>query len=390
MHYSQLSVSSQTPFIDYIPAEVKGLTGSEWRIVFYVRQPGTEQMKRFRRRVKPLRNKRERLRYAKRICHDLNTKLRKGWSPFVADYGKKDYLPLHVALDRYLSQNEKLYKGGQLRKATRDHYVSMTNLLLHYLKDIGKEDMFCVEFNRAFVINYKDYIYFQKKRSATTVNNYLGYCCVLANYLLDRGYIQSNSVNGIPSMKTEKKKREVIDPLSRKQIFEYFKENNPQYLTLCLMVFYCFIRRTEITRLTVGEVQLENGIILLPANQSKNRKTQAVTIPKKLIQRLERHIEGYPKTAYLFSSDNFRPGKIALKPKKISDDWAKMRNKLKLKNTYQFYSLKDSGITELFLMNVPLIKIRDQARHHDIRMTEAYTPRQYEKDQTISTIDFEF
>ena len=206
---------------------------------------------------------------------------------------------------------------------------------------------------------------------------------------MDRGYIKSNSVVGIPTMTVEEKKREVIDPLSRKKIFEYFKEQDPNFLTLCMLIYFCFIRRTEITRIQVGDIQIQNGIILLPSKRTKNKKTQAVTIPKKLLLRLSEHVDGANTDDFLFSN-NFLPGKNPIKPKKISDTWSAMRKILELKSTYQFYSLKDTGITQLFLMNVPLIKIRDQARHHDIRMTEKYTPRNYEKDQLLSTIDFEF
>ena len=163
MHTPHHIQSSRIPFIDYVPAELKETGNRNWRIVFYVRIPGSSKMKRFRRRVKPIPVKRDRIRYAKQICLELNKKLEQGWSPFTADYGNKDFLPLTVALDRYIQQNEKLYEGGQLRKASRDHYQSMTNLLLNYIKNIGKEEMFCIEFNRSFVINYKDYIYFVKK-----------------------------------------------------------------------------------------------------------------------------------------------------------------------------------------------------------------------------------
>jgi hypothetical protein len=79
-----------------------------------------------------------------------------------------------------------------------------------------------------------------------------------------------------------------------------------------------------------------------------------------------------------------------LNPKKISDTWSKIRAELNFKAEYQFYSLKDTGITELFLLNVAVIKIRDQARHHDIKITETYTPRNYVCDDTIKNLDFNF
>ncbi len=390
MHKSQKPLSSQIPLVDYIPAELRELKNGTWRIVYYARIPGSTKMRLFKRRVRPMSNKKERRRYGKRMCAELNNKLHNGWSPFHEESSSSEYVTLKEALERFNTQNEKLYNGDQLRQASLKSYQSMANRLLTYIKEIDKEKMFCIEFNRSFVVNYKDYIYFKKKRTATTVNNYINFCQVLANYLVDRGYIKNNTITGIPLMKAEKKKREVIDQNSRKKIFRYYKENNQSYLTLCLMVFYCFIRRTELTRLKICDIQFDKGIIVLPARLSKNRKTQSVTIPKKLLERLENHISGYSSELYVFSNNNFKPGESTLKPKKISDTWRKMRAELALPDSYQFYSLKDSGITELFLMNVPLIKIRDQARHQDIRMTEKYTPRSYEKDQTISSIDFEF
>lgn len=156
------------------------------------------------------------------------------------------------------------------------------------------------------------------------------------------------------------------------------------------MVYYCFIRRTEMTKLRVQDVKLHEGIIVVPKEISKNKKTEAITIPKMLGSYLVDHLQGAIQSDYLFSGNGFLPGEVQLKPKKISDTWSRMRTKLKIKNTYQFYSLKDTGITELFLMNVPMIKIRDQARHHDIKITETYTPRNYTKDDTIAGIDFTF
>lgn len=102
------------------------------------------------------------------------------------------------------------------------------------------------------------------------------------------------------------------------------------------------------------------------------------------------HLEKATKEDYLFSDDNFKPGPRKLEPKKISDTWSKMREVLKFKNEYQFYSLKDTGITQLFNLDVPLIKIRDQARHHDIKITETYTPRNYASDETIRSLEFNF
>lgn len=50
---------------------------------------------------------------------------------------------------------------------------------------------------------------------------------------------------------------------------------------------------------------------------------------------------------------------------------------------YHFYGLKDTGITDLFLLGLPAIKIRDQARHSSVSITELYTPYNMGCDEFI-------
>ena len=75
MENFQKSPTSKIPYIDFVPAEVKETAGDNWRIVFYSKKPGTDKMERFRRRVKKLDGYQKRMRFAKRICAEINNKL---------------------------------------------------------------------------------------------------------------------------------------------------------------------------------------------------------------------------------------------------------------------------------------------------------------------------
>ena len=94
-----------------------------------------------------------------------------------------------------------------------------------------------------------------------------------------------------------------------------------------------------------------------------------------LIPFLVNHLKNAEMGDYLFSN-NYLPGRNKLPPKKISDEWVKVRTALNLPKKYQWYSLKDTGITNLLKAGVPPIAVRDQARHHSITQTEAYTPKE--------------
>ncbi|HEA30294.1 MAG TPA: site-specific integrase [Leeuwenhoekiella sp.] len=378
------------PFIDYEPAEVKEKTGPNWRIVFRCRIPGTNKMKRFRHRVKKMASTRDRDRYAKRICVEINKKLERGWSPFAEETKYKEYKMLIPAMDKFLANFQEQERRGKLRTPTLKAYTSQIRMLKNFLNQIDKENLLCAEFTKPFVSNYLDYIYYDRKRSPRTVNNYLAFCRYLATLMVDREYLPVNTITKIQPLTEGKKVREIIDDETRVKIFKELLATNPRFLVCCLTVYYCFIRRTELTKLKVKHVQLAQAVINIPATISKNKKDDIVTIPKALIPYLIDNIKGANQKDFLFSNRHLMPGETAVQPKYISDQWAKLRKKLGFKETYQFYSLKDTGITKLFMMGIPTIKIRDQARHHDITITEKYTPRNFNRDDTIFSAGLDF
>ncbi len=385
-----LNKTHKIPHIDFVPAQIKETKGENWRIVFYVRKPGTNEMQRFRRRVRKIQGKRSRMRYAKRICSEINGKLNDGWSPFIEGQSRDEYRMFSDVMAMFLEQCERKVIDGNLRPDSLRAYESYVNNIFNYLKKRGKSEMFAIEFTKKFVIDFTDYIYFEKKRTARTSNNYLSFCSILANFMRDREFIPGDPTNGIRKRKNSRKKREVIPAPIRQSIFRYQSFKDKHFLTLCLTVYFCFIRRTEISKLLVRHVDLTNDTIFIPGEISKNSKDGIVTIPKKLKELLLLHLARATEEDFLFSGKDFKPGPLKLKPKKISDTWARMRKELEFKQEYQFYSLKDTGITELFRLNVPTIKIRDQARHYDIKVTEAYTPRNYTCDETIKHLNFDF
>lgn len=90
---------------------------------------------------------------------------------------------------------------------------------------------------------------------------------------------------------------------------------------------------------------------------------------------IELDIFRYPGDYYLFS-DDFRPGKERKSEKNFRDYWLrKVRHTLGFSQRYKFYSLKDTGITNMLKSNKDVLTVRDQARHSSILITNTYTPR---------------
>ena len=131
--------------------------------------------------------------------------------------------------------------------------------------------------------------------------------------------------------------------------------------------------------LQVGDISYKNRVILIRREVAKNRKEQITTLPEVVIRMmLDLEIHSHPDNYYIFS-DNFMPGKDRRSEKAFRDEWLKMRRKLKLPENYQFYSLKDSGVSDMLDKNVPAIAVRDQARHSSVSVTEIYTQKRARK-----------
>ncbi len=125
----------------------------------------------------------------------------------------------------------------------------------------------------------------------------------------------------------------------------------------------------------------------IPASCSKNKKEQTITIPKKvLFYGIHLGIFSAPMDYYIFSY-GLRPGKEEINPKHFRDHWDNLRKPLCLRPEWKFYSLKDTGITEMLKNKVAAIGVRDQARHSSLAITELYTDHSEEANPIIQELD---
>jgi integrase len=126
--------------------------------------------------------------------------------------------------------------------------------------------------------------------------------------------------------------------------------------------------------LKIEQINLKNQTIFIPGDIAKNHKDAIVTLPAKVITlMIELNVFTYPGNFFLFGN-GFTPSKEWRDNKQFRDFWdRKVRKELNFKSEYKFYSLKDTGITNM-LKKYDTITVRDQARHADILMTDTYTP----------------
>lgn len=382
-----IKYTSSVIFVHYKPAELK--LNKEWIIVYYAKNPVTEKLERIRLRVPSMKSRTNRLKHAKLLISEINLKLSNGWSPFIEESGK-NYRSFNSCVDDFLLSLNKQEKDNVKRPDTLRTYKSNLNLLQQFIEVKKLKIVFALEINKRFCIDYLDWIYIDRSSSPRTRNNHLIFLKLFCSFLVNKGVYNENPTVGILPMKLITKKREIYPVNIKQKIHDELLRYNNGFYAMCMSTYFCFIRNTELGKLKVWMIDLENSSITLPEDVSKNKKHEVVTIPTQFIETLKNHLTNAKITDYVFSNDNFMPGEKQMSSRKIGTAWESLRKTLRIPSKYQFYSMKDTGITDLLNSGVPAIKVRDQARHHDIKITELYTPRKISADETIQNANIQF
>ena len=371
---------------DYRPARL--CKGKYWYIAFNAIDPETKKMREKRIRVSHVKNKNDRAKYATELMKRINENLAKGWNPFVNYEHQKQYKTLSQAIDHFLTINEKKLKEDVIKENTYKDYCSY----LKNFKNWVKQDIYVYKLNKTLISDFLEHIYLERNRSAQTRNNYLNNLRIFSGFLVEKDYLKFKPTDGLTNLKKGTKKRTVISSFDLKRLKEYLtKENELHYLLACELLFFTFIRPLEMSQLKIKDISFKNQTINLSSLITKNRKNDIVTLPKNIVDSfLDLKIYEYPNDFYIFSK-NFIPGPDQTSSKQFRDKWLSIRKALKFPVSYQFYSLKDTGITNLMGILKDTRQVRDQARHSSIAITDIYTPHNsMVGNENIKRLDLSF
>lgn len=364
--------SSEVDFVkQYTPPVLR--EGKEWFIDFYCYDPSLRRLRRKRIKCNRIKGVRERRAWAREVMQRISKQLSRGWNPWI----EQDLGNLHTVeevfthYDNYL---DKMFNSGYMRKQTYANYKSRMKNVLEYIHK--REPIYYMyQFDRGYISEFLDHIFIERDNNGQTRNNYLSWIATFCGWCVEKNYLQRRPTDGISYIDKRhlRKSREVIPTATVKKIGVWVKKHDPNFMLACYLLYNCFIRPVEMTRLKIGWINVEQGTITIPGEASKNRETMSVTLPKKvLFYAMELGLFKHASSDYIFST-KLRPGTEQIDPKIFRDHWRKVRNALKLPKQYQFYSLKDTGITEMLDAKMASITVRDQARHSSLAITELYT-----------------
>ena len=356
--------------------------GKTWFVDFFVYDPCSDSMRRKKYMLGRYSSKRERETMGAILVSNLVEKLKKGWNPFIATKNTRRLTAFSDVLRKYEDYTLIAEGKGILKHKTAVDYRSRLKQLRIYLQEAGVNIQFVYQFDKAFVIDFLDYLILDKDVSAKTRNNYRTWLSTFATWLKERQYIDANFIEDIHMLKEEDKKR---DPIPQKELHRlkiYGLQHNPAFYLACMMEYYCFIRPDELRYVKIGDISIKDQTVYVHPEFAKNRKGQYVALNDQVIKiMLDQRVFDHPSHHYLISRD-LTPGPEQSYINQFRYEWAKIRKALGWPMSYQFYSLKDSGIRDLANAE-GIVVARDQARHTDVSVTNKYLKNtRYAHDET--------
>ena len=323
-----------------------------------------------------IKGKRQQRIYGMEIIKKLTEKLLNGWNPWIEVSHPAEYALFSDVCTKYKAYLSKLVKEGGIRPGTVRNYSTKLAFLVSWIEKNKVSLTYVYQFDKTVVAKFLDFIFVERNNTLRTRNNYVGWLKSFSRYLMDRNYVKSDPTLGISATtKLGKKGRNVIPDNILIKVKAYLEKENKHFLLACYMLHYLFIRPHEMIYIKIKDISLNNKTVMLSGSYTKNGKDSVITLPNHVIDLLqELKIFSYPPGYYLFGKE-FRPGVKRLFEGCLSRYWrTQVQEKLGIDKSYKFYSLKDTGITNMIRAHTDLLSVRDQARHSSVSMTNVYTP----------------
>ena len=354
----------------------------EVKVSFYAFDPESGMLKRklvrLNRELKHIKGKRAKREYAEGVASRIRDELKAGWNPWMQQTDDLVYVRWEDACERYKAYLAKQLNEHNMRPESVASYMSYQRVLMRWVTAERKNVKYAYQFDKRLVDAFLDYVFIDKDNSIQTRNNYLSWVKSFSSWMLGKSYIEQDPTASIPRMKMKGhgKNRDVIPDSVLKGIHDYLETHNRHYLLACYLLHYLFVRPHEIARLKIEDFSLHNKTLLIHGDVAKNWQDAVVTLPVHVIElMLDLDVFQSPGSYYLFS-DDFKPGREFRSEKCFRDYWTRvLRKDLKFSDRYKFYSLKDTGITNMLRANTDVLSVRDQARHSSILITDMYTPK---------------
>lgn len=264
-------------------------------------------------------------------------------------------------------------KNVSVRLRTRQSYKHAIDLLSRWMDKKNLSKMEVGDFEKKHAIEFADWLQKDKSYAGKTTNNTIGDLKSLFYMLVHREICKENPFSAVKKLKEEEGKNVAFTPDEVDKVLKFMKKANLRLYYATQFVRYGFIRKTELTGLKVRNINLKSHTITIPADVSKNRKHDSVTIPQSLEKIiLEMGLDKADPDLYIFGKGLETCNRKERRTADISNAHREIIEALGMRKELIFYGWKHTGCVELYnKVRDPYVVCR-QCRHSDIRMTMRY------------------
>jgi integrase len=282
----------------------------------------------------------------------LHEKLKEGWNPTIPDVIQEQTdLTIGKALDFAMEK-----KSPNLGSKTISGYNGTIKFVKEAIKKLDFESLPITEVKRVHIKLIVEKAKKQRKWSNNAYNKHLNHLKAILSELIQWDIIETNpahNIKNLPVSESDANQPASVDVVNK--IKKELEAKYPDFYNFVITIFHTGIRPEEITKITLGMIDLKNSEITLPAEITKTKRKRIVPINQHLMEYYQKmNLENLPNDYYLFGSfrepgkgnigkfNDFIPG-----PTKMNRDTATRRWETIVKKglgiSMNMYSLKHHG-----------------------------------------------
>ena len=277
-----------------------GDMNKDWYVEYSMRDPYTGKMKRFREYAgfKSIDTAEGRYALGQQLVNDLKEKMAKGWSPFegmpttyednivmshiAKRWGneREGVVTIRVHLSEFLAM-----KKIEVTQKSYQTYQSKLRIFCEWAEHSGIDKIHVGFITTEHIQDFLRMIAESKQLSRLTLQKYEQILHSFFDWLIRvKKVVKENPVTDIPRMgRVVDQAAKPIPDKERSLLLAAMRKYDRQLWIVCQLQYYCAIRPGECRLLKVGDIDFESGVIRVPQDVSKNRQTEAVSMPAQIV-----------------------------------------------------------------------------------------------------------
>jgi len=383
--------------------------------------------KQYRNGINYAKSRREREKLGNALVTYLKKKLQSGWNPLPAERRAPTDVPktIREAIEKVIA-----IKTSSMTEKSVDNYEDISNMFLKWCAKYEYDTLPLRLFSPDIAQAYMDYLLIERNYSGKSHNGQLGILKAICSAIVGKpgkpgrwsNVLSVNPFGGIETMPESVGRNVAYTEEEAKALMQWYKIRDIRVYYAANFMFHCYIRKTELSKLKVRDINWTERTIIINSDSAKNRTQESVTIPEGLMPILEEmNLRSYPPDYYIFGHKMETDRKKICKADSISDRHLVCLNAIRDEKHYKikqpatilldkfryeheqlfdtirkiphdktFYSWKHTGVVMYWQVVRDVYYLMRQLRHREMNTTMIYLkslglmPNEAFKNATIS------